>query len=115
MWMWDDNERTARWRATHAVKWRSPLSLNESQAQALPFAHAKHLRDVKNSTNSLYHFAAAVNNKLIKALILMCTIPNVGWVAQSVYRLTWTFRDRIPVGTRFPARPDRLWGPPSLL
>ena len=27
----------------------------------------------------------------------------------------WTVRDRIPVGTRFSARPDRLWGPPSLL
>ena len=27
----------------------------------------------------------------------------------------WTVRDRIPVGTRFFARPDRLWGPPSLL
>jgi len=24
-------------------------------------------------------------------------------------------RDRIPVGTRFSARPDRPWGPPSLL
>ena len=23
--------------------------------------------------------------------------------------------DRIPVGMRFPARPDRPWGPPSLL
>jgi len=32
-------------------------------------------------------------------------------------RLTtgWTDRDRIPVGTRFSARPDRPWGPPSLL
>ena len=27
----------------------------------------------------------------------------------------WTFRDRIPVGTRFSVRPDRTWGPPSLL
>ena len=25
------------------------------------------------------------------------------------------FRDRIPVGTRFSARPDRPWGPPILL
>ena len=29
--------------------------------------------------------------------------------------LLWTVRDRIPVGTRFSARPDRPWGPPSLL
>ena len=27
----------------------------------------------------------------------------------------WTVRDGIPVGTRFSARPDRPWGPPSLL
>jgi len=41
----------------------------------------------------------------------------VRWVAQSVKRLTtgWTVRDRIPVGTRFSARSDRSWGPPSLL
>jgi len=27
----------------------------------------------------------------------------------------WKVRDRIPVGTRISARPDRPWGPPSLL
>ena len=27
----------------------------------------------------------------------------------------WMVRDEIPVGTRFSARPDRPWGPPSLL
>ena len=27
----------------------------------------------------------------------------------------WTVGDRIPVGTRFSARPDRPWGPSSLL
>jgi len=27
----------------------------------------------------------------------------------------WTVRDRIPVVTRFSARSDRPWGPPSLL
>jgi len=38
-------------------------------------------------------------------------------VAQSVWRLTTgcTVRDRIPVGTRCSTRPDRPWGPPSLL
>jgi len=42
---------------------------------------------------------------------------TVGWVAQSVWRLTtgWMVRDRIPVGMRCSARPDRPWGPPSLL
>jgi len=40
----------------------------------------------------------------------------VGRVFQSIWRLTtgWTVRDRIPVGTRFSARPDRSWGPPSV-
>ena len=27
----------------------------------------------------------------------------------------WTVRDRIPVGTRFSALPDRPWGTPNLL
>ena len=38
-------------------------------------------------------------------------------VAQSVQPLTmgWTAWDRILVGTRFSTRPDRPWGPPSLL
>ena len=38
-------------------------------------------------------------------------------VAQSVWRLNtgWAVWDRNPVGTRFSARPDRPWGPPSLL
>jgi len=44
-------------------------------------------------------------------------ILNVGPVAHSVCRLTtdWTVRDQIPVRTTFSARPDRSWGPPSLL
>ena len=42
---------------------------------------------------------------------------RVGRVAQSVKRLTtgWTVWDRMPLRTRFSARPDRPWGPPSLL
>ena len=49
--------------------------------------------------------------------LLLHIISNVGRVVQSVQRLTtgWTVRDRIPVGTRFSAHPDRPWGPPSLL
>jgi len=45
------------------------------------------------------------------------TLPTVDWVAQSVQWLTtgWTVRDRIPVGTRFSAHPDRPWSPPSFL
>ena len=40
----------------------------------------------------------------------------VGPVAQPVQRVTtgWTVRDRIPVGTRLSAIPDRPWGPPNL-
>jgi len=49
--------------------------------------------------------------------IIIIIIIFVGRAAQSVYRLTvgLTVRDRMPVGTRFSARPDRPWGPPSLL
>ena len=41
----------------------------------------------------------------------------VGWVNQSVQRLTtgWTVRDRIPMGTRLSARPDRPCDPHSFL
>ena len=41
----------------------------------------------------------------------------VGRVAESVKRLTkgWTVRALNPGGARFSARPDRPWGPPSLL
>ena len=44
-------------------------------------------------------------------------VSYLGRIAQSVQRLTtgWRDRDRIPMGTRFSARPDRPWGPPSLL
>ena len=40
-----------------------------------------------------------------------------GSVAQSEndWATGWTVRNRIPVGTKFSARPDRPWGPPSLL
>jgi len=49
--------------------------------------------------------------------ILPHTTLNVVPVVQLEWRLTtgWTVRDRIPVWTRFSARPDRPWGPPSLL
>ena len=79
------------------------------------------------------HMYDSVNDNQSIKLYLIVTIPQVqayaayryypsalcyvGRVAQSVQRLTtgWTVRDRIPVGTRFSARPDRPWGPPSLL
>jgi len=32
-----------------------------------------------------------------------------------IYYICWTVWDRIPVGMKFSARPDRAWGPPSLL
>jgi hypothetical protein len=31
------------------------------------------------------------------------------------FQFCLNYRDRMPVGTRFSARPDRPWGPPSLL
>ena len=57
--------------------------------------------------------------QLCEILKDFCSVLSlyVGRVAQSTQRLTtgWTVRDRIPVGTRFSARPDRPWGPPCLL
>jgi hypothetical protein len=48
--------------------------------------------------------------------ILLCSL-NVGRVAPSVSDWLWAGwpGDRIPVGARFLARPNRPWGPPSLL
>ena len=45
------------------------------------------------------------------------TAGGKGRVAQLVWRLTtgWTFGGSNPGGARFSARPDRPWGPPSLL
>ena len=53
-------------------------------------------------------------------LRLLCygTVFDVGRVAQSVQRLAtgWTVRGSNPGGGEvFRTRPDRLWGPPSLL
>jgi len=39
----------------------------------------------------------------------------VEWVIEEKIATDWTFRDRIPVGTIFSARPDWPCGPPSLL
>jgi len=36
-------------------------------------------------------------------------------VLHNMVTTSWTFRDRIPVGTRVSPRPDRPWDPPSLL
>ena len=43
-----------------------------------------------------------------------CKICGPGSSVGIATELTWTVRDRIPVGTRFSARPDWPWGPPSL-
>jgi len=53
----------------------------------------------------------------VKYAINNAIVTVVGPAAQTVQHLTTgsTVRDRIPVGTRFSARPDRSWGPPSLL
>ena len=47
------------------------------------------------------------------------SVLELVWAGSSVVIATgatgWTVRNRIPVGTRFSARPDRPWSPPSLL
>ena len=44
----------------------------------------------------------------------VCSLYNI-LLVNTCYTTGRTVRDRIPVGTRFSARPDRPWGPPSLL
>ena len=68
------------------------------------------------------HYFVRYNRNFVNACLSPLTnfklpLPSPTRVAQSVQRLTtgWTVRDRIPVGMRFSARPDRPWGPPSLL
>ena len=66
----------------------------------------------------LSHVTRLSSSKLYYCSLIYVFISEaVGRVAQSVKRLTtgWTVRDRIPVGTRFSARQNRPWGPPSLL
>ena len=65
------------------------------------------MKDIISSPLNMYSFVHLPDLYVI----------TVSRLAQSVQRLTsgWTVRDRIPVGTRFSARPDRPWGPPSLL
>jgi len=50
-------------------------------------------------------------------IIVVCNKLTNNWYNYTYIRLTtgWTCRDRIPVRTRFSARPDRPWGPPNLL
>jgi hypothetical protein len=63
------------------------------------------------------------NTKIYDKMEFKVTIwqlPKVGWagIAQSVYRLatSWTVRGSNPGGGEiFRTRPDRPWGPPSLL
>ena len=56
-------------------------------------------------------------NKLILFLKMSEYSECVGRVSQLVWRLTtgWIVRNRFLVGTRFSARPDRPWGPPSTM
>jgi len=48
---------------------------------------------------------------LCSTLFYLCEPGSSVGIAPS----RWTVRDRIPMGTRFSERPDRPWGPPSLL
>ena len=80
-----------------------------------------------------------VNTSILRSLWLICWV--ISWVVLLWYDVCWSYvvvrlgwcgirmqaealvlqpaseyhRDRIPVGTRFSARPDRPWGPPGLL
>jgi hypothetical protein len=60
---------------------------------------------------------ALYTGRLYLQEIFLVLISVVGRVAQAVHRLTtgWTVRRSNPGGAKFSARPDRPWGPPSLL
>jgi len=47
--------------------------------------------------------------------VCVCVCGPRSSVGFSEWATGWTDRDRIPVGKRFSARPDRPWGQPSLL
>ena len=58
-----------------------------------------------------------VKSFVLWSWFLTGTFIAAGPVGQLVYEWAtgWTVRDRIPVWTRFSARPERTWGPPSFL
>jgi len=54
----------------------------------------------------------------IEYYVCVCVLALINRYANhifSVLHYVIMVRDRIPVGTRFSARPDRSWGPPSPL
>ena len=67
------------------------------------------------SLNTKHH--TVEDSDLSASPIIKAVTDKVSGPGSSVGIATtgWTVRDRIPVGTRFSARPDRPWGPPSFL
>ena len=66
----------------------------------------------------LHLFASIINPTISNSRIYINIFVQIyiGRVAQSVQRLSYGLDGPgVPVGARFSARPDRFWGPPSLL
>ena len=66
----------------------------------------------------LAHAQLIVNKNKLILCFCFCIIQRCGSgssVGIATELRAWRFGDRIPVGTRFSARPDRPWGPPRLL
>jgi hypothetical protein len=63
------------------------------------------------------HACEKVCGQGYEVVYYMIYLITLGRIALSVYRLTtgWTVRGSNPSGARFSARPDRPWGPTSLL
>jgi len=61
----------------------------------------------------LHHLPAFRHLTFVNAFLVYYKF--VGQVAQLVRATGWVVRDRIPVATKFSARPDRSWDPHSLL
>jgi hypothetical protein len=92
------------------------ISLLPSHISFLKLAQTVAISAYYNYSNNIWSFKLIINFWI--HFYSPIPIAMVGRVTQSVYRLTtgWTFRGSKPGGGEiFRTRPDRPWGPPSLL
>ena len=97
---------------------------NYPYSRAHAFAHTRARTNVllvlklKNFVRLQVLMAVTVNNAISWGMkFIDVSIENGPGSSVGIARLAtaWTVRGSHPVGARFSARPDRLWGPPSLL
>ena len=94
------------------VLWRKWIDTSRFQRDYLDW--------IVTDTTFKLQFALLIKKSDENYLISWCNLLFIYLWARKLSRCSdWatclTVRDRIPVGTRFSTRPDRPWGPPSLL